>query len=328
MPYALDYSAGRPTAAQVLAAGYTGVIRYIGFPANRKCITPGEYADMTAAGVGVALVFEQFAGDMLGGRASGARAATLARTHANAVGFPRGRPIYYACDTDVVAAAEFAAVLDYLRGAATVDGGVQLVGVYGEYDVMERAAAVGVASWFWQTRAWSAGRLSARAHIRQEIGTYTVGGIACDRNTILAADWGQTGQTGDDHMSAADVAELKAYLTSDVVKAMVRAELITALSDPTHQYLQDELGPLKQALTLLGGQVAALAAKLAALGDDEAQVLAAVARSQSAVQAAVADAVREIAGSGGNPGDPGFPAAVADAVMARFRADLQPGPAA
>jgi hypothetical protein len=192
--YALDYSAGRPSAAQVLAAGYVGVIRYVGFPSNRKCITADEYRDMTSNGVGVSLVYEQSVGDALRGRAAGQAAARLALAHAADVGYPvNTRPIYYACDTDVVSEAEFAAVLDYLRGAGDIHGGPSRVGVYGEYDVVERAAHAGVAAWRWQTRAWSGGRLSTQAQIRQEIGTYTVGGIGCDRNTILVPDWGQTG---------------------------------------------------------------------------------------------------------------------------------------
>lgn len=223
--YALDYSSGRPTAAAVLAAGYVGVVRYIGFPDRGKCVTTGEYADMVRHGVGVALIFENQAGDMLGGRTAGRAAAQLARSHARAVGFPDGRPIYYACDTDIVslaarlgqdaprlpmAAGQMAAVLDYLRGAIDVEGAVDLVGVYGEHDVMEAAAAAGVATWFWQTRAWSHGVISGRAHLVQEIGTYVVGGVGCDRNTISAADWGQTGAQEVDTMTAADVAAIRA----------------------------------------------------------------------------------------------------------------------
>lgn len=40
----------------------------------------------------------------------------------------------------------------------------------------------------------------------------------------------------------------------------IRQELITVLADPTHQYLQDELAPLKAALAQTAGQIAALTA--------------------------------------------------------------------
>lgn len=193
--YALDYSAGRPSGAAVRAAGYSGVLRYVGFdPAARpKCITRAEYESLIGAGVGVGLVYENVAGDALNGQPAGVAAGQRARHWADVIGFPRDRPLYFACDTDVVTAAQFAAVLDYLRGAATALGGVGLVGVYGENDVIERAAAAGVARWFWQTKAWSHGVVSPRAHLLQLVGTVFVAGVGCDRNEIHQSDWGQAG---------------------------------------------------------------------------------------------------------------------------------------
>jgi glycosyl hydrolase family 25 len=185
---------------------------------------------------------------------------------------------------------------------------------------------------------WARGQVWARQYTDTRPGLPGLP-MGCDFNRTLRPWPG----TGDASMSAAELAaltqqlaDLKAYQTSDTMKAMVRQEVITALSDPTHQYLQDELAPLKaglastaQQLTGLTSQLAAVTSKVAALSDDETRILAAVAQSQAAMQAAVADAVREIAGQGGNPGDPGFPAQVADAVMARFRTAFnQPGPTA
>lgn len=269
MQYALDYSAGHPAAATVIADGYPGIIRYVGFdPALRpKCIGAAEYADMNRAGVGVALVYEDQAGDALAGRAAGRTAATRARQWADRIGFPAGRPLYLACDTDVVTEAQFVAVLDYLRGAGDVLG-PGLVGVYGEYDVVERAAQAGVAHWFWQTMAWSGGRVSPRNHLRQLVGTTYVGGVACDRNEIRQADWGQHNATTtrEDDMAQADVDAIIAYLKTPEFRLTVRGEVITALSDPTHAYLQDELQPLKDALGQIRTGVAAQA-------DDEAKIL-------------------------------------------------------
>jgi hypothetical protein len=294
MPYALDYSAGRPTAAQVKAAGYVGVVRYIGFPANRKCLTAAEFADMTGHGVGVALVYEQTAGDALAGRAAGRAAARLALAHAADLGFPVGsRPIYYACDTDVVSEAQFGAVLEYLRGAGEVHGGPARVGVYGEFDVMERAGAAGVASWFWQTRAWSGGRLSGRAHLRQEIGTYTVGGIACDRNTILAADWGQTGRAEEDTLSAADAHRVIAAVNDarDVLYNLARAQTPDGKPDPGHAEMAVTTANAR--IAAANTSIAKIGQQIGALTDDEAKVLAATdaatAKILAAVQAVIVD---------------------------------------
>lgn len=200
MPQVLDYSAGFPGAANIKRAGYIGAVRYIGTPNNIKCTTAAELKDFTANGLGMALVFEQYATDWRGGWQAGFDNYRRARAHAIAVGFPANRPIYMAVDQDVVSPAEFQQALDYVRGARDAAGGDPgLVGVYGEHDVCHA-----VASWrgtsndrlcdfFWQCRAWSGTpvRLFAGRHLYQQVGTVTVGGVGCDINDVLRDDWGQ-----------------------------------------------------------------------------------------------------------------------------------------
>lgn len=190
MATALDYSAGRPSASAVLAAGHAGVIRYIGTPGRTKNITKAEYQDMTSRGVGVALVYENHAGDAGGGFSAGVTAARNARADANSIGFPGSRPIYFAVDSDQVSPANFAAVSAYLDGAASILGDRARVGVYGEYDVIEKNVG-SHAAYGWQTAAWSGGKRSSKAAIFQRLGQTYVGGIQVDINDILASDWGQ-----------------------------------------------------------------------------------------------------------------------------------------
>jgi hypothetical protein len=197
MAQALDYSAGFPGAQAIAGAGYSGAIRYIGFPEKRKCATAGELADFSVHGIGMALVFESTLTDWRGGFGAGQVSAARARDHANDIGFSPSRPIYMAIDQDVVTSGEFNVMLDYLRGAGASLGGPELTGVYGEADVIDRARDAGVAHWFWQTAAWSRGRRTA-AHIYQHVGTVFVGGIACDTNDIQADDWGQHNAQEDD----------------------------------------------------------------------------------------------------------------------------------
>lgn len=197
MATALDYSAGRPTGAAVKAAQHVGVVRYIGTPGRTKNLTKAEYQDMVRNGIGVALVYENRAGDAAGGWNAGMTAAKLARADADSVGFPRDRPIYFAVDSDQVTAVNFAAVSAYLDGAASVLGTVALVGVYGEFDVIEKNVG-SHARFGWQTAAWSGGRRSGKAHLFQRLGQIYVGGIQVDVNDILAADWGQHNAQGDD----------------------------------------------------------------------------------------------------------------------------------
>jgi hypothetical protein len=194
MPTIIDYSAGRPSGAAVKNNGHAGVIRYVGTPGRTKNITKAEYADMAANGRGVALVYENHAGDAGGGFAGGVTAARTARADADAIGFPSNRPIYFAVDSDQVTSGQFLAAMAYLDGAASVLGRPR-VGVYGEYDIVEMALP-GHAAYGWQTAAWSKGKRSAKAALFQKIGTVVVGGIACDENDVLNTDWGQHNFTG------------------------------------------------------------------------------------------------------------------------------------
>lgn len=207
----LDYSAGFPGAQNIQRAEYVGAVRYIGFPDRRKCTTAAELRDFTAHGLGMALVYEDHAGDWRGGRDGGRAAAQRARAHADAIGVPNERPIYMAVDQDVVTEHEFRAAMEYLRGAQDVLG-AEWTGVYGEHDVCARAAAEERAAWFWQCRAWSGTpvRLFAGRHLYQHVGTVTVGGIAADFNDVLAEDWGQ--HTGGSDMSQADIDNIKGFL--------------------------------------------------------------------------------------------------------------------
>jgi len=197
MAQVLDYSAGFPGAHTIRDAGYTGAVRYIGFPDRRKCATAGELADFTANRIGMALIYENTLTEWRGGYGAGQSAGERARGHARSIGFPDHRPIYLAIDQDVVTSGEFGVMLDHLRGAGTTVGGSGLLGVYGEADAIDRARDAGVARYFWQTAAWSRGRRTS-AHLFQHVGTVHVGGIACDVNDVLADDWGQHNFAEDD----------------------------------------------------------------------------------------------------------------------------------
>ncbi|GAA1281612.1 glycoside hydrolase domain-containing protein [Saccharothrix xinjiangensis] len=218
----LDYSAGFPGAAAIKAAGYGGAVRYIGFPDRRKCTSKAELEDFTRHGIGMALVYEDHADDWRSGYSGGVAAARRARAHADAIGFPRERPIYMAVDRDVVTEPEFRAAMDYLRGAGSVLGR-EWTGVYGEHDVCARAASEpvgesrGVARWFWQCRAWSGTppRMFGGRHLYQYAGYVYVSGITCDYNDVLRDDWGQHTLEGD--VSAQEVWDHRVPRTPDPV---------------------------------------------------------------------------------------------------------------
>lgn len=205
MPTALDYSAGRPTGAAVKAAQHVGVVRYAGTPGRTKNITRAEYQDMDRQGIGVALVFEDAAGDALKGRPRGVTAAKAIVADAAAIGFPASRPLYFAVDQDITG--QMDTVLDYFRGIGSVLGS-RPAGVYGEADVLDAVLGAGLAGYGWQTVAWSRGRVAKTRHLFQRAGQIFVGGIQVDVNDILAADWGQHNATEDDMFTPDDFAKL------------------------------------------------------------------------------------------------------------------------
>jgi hypothetical protein len=188
---ALDYSAGRPSGKAVADAGHDGVIRYAGTAGRRKNITAAEFADMDRNGRGVALVYENAAGDALRGRAAGSSSARAIVADAASIGFPASRPMYFAVDQDITD--QMAAVTEYFRGINDVLG-VARTGAYGEADVIDALFAAGVISYGWQCAAWSHGRKAKKYQLYQRIAKTYVGGIESD--DINAADWGQHNYRG------------------------------------------------------------------------------------------------------------------------------------
>lgn len=235
MARVVDYSAGKPGAAAIKAAGYVGAVRYIGFddPANpntKKCTTAAELADFDAHGLGMALVFEQTAGQWRGGAEQGRADARRAREHANRIGFPADRPIFMAIDQDVTTEADFRLVDAYLNGAAEVLGH-EWTGPYGEHDVCVRARRRGF-GWSWQCRAWSGSinpetgypyAFDKEAQLYQHFGNPdgggrnpVISGIECDVNDVLSPDWGQHNASEEEEMGFSyQQVELPATNTTD-----------------------------------------------------------------------------------------------------------------
>ena len=192
MTEGVDYSFARPGGAALRAAGKSFAVRYVPYQGDQgKGLKADELADLQANGIAVGLVFESTAGRMLDGYGAGVTDATVSLASAALLGFPKDRPIYFACDTDTTAD-QLASVRNYLDGAASVLGRAR-IGVYGEYDVIDHCLGTGAATWFWQTYAWSGGRLHPMAHLYQYQNDQTINGAAVDFDRALVADFGQWG---------------------------------------------------------------------------------------------------------------------------------------
>jgi hypothetical protein len=185
----LDYSSGRPNLAAVKAAGYGFVVRYLFAPApGGKGITKAEATVIRAAGLGLVVVYEEYAGRAKEGIASGVADGKIALAFARAIGFPESRPIYFAVDFDATTPQQ--PVIDaYLRGAGSVLGTAR-VGVYGSFGVVERCYVSGSARWYWQTYAWSGGKVSTHTHLLQYNNGQVVAGASVDLNQSRQLDFG------------------------------------------------------------------------------------------------------------------------------------------
>ncbi len=185
----LDFSWARPGAANIKAAGYDFICRYLSYDAGKN-ISAGEAQDALNHGLGIILVWETTANRALSGRAGGIADANEAVKQANAAGQPNFLPIYFAVDFDATPAQQ-GAIDEYLRGAGTVLGSAY-VGVYGGYWVVKRCLDNGSAKWAWQTYAWSGGNIDPRIHIYQYLNGGAFGGQA-DLNEAKQTNFGQWG---------------------------------------------------------------------------------------------------------------------------------------
>src|SRR5664280_2168495 len=191
MAKGLDYSFGRPNLDTVKQQGYSFVARYLAVDGGSKLIIKTEADQIRAHGLGLVLVYEQCAGRAKEGRAAGKADGQTALTQARSVGFPDTRPVYFAVDYDATGTDQ-AAIDVYLRGAADSIG-ANRIGVYGSYAVVERCFTNDSARFFWQTYAWSAGKISTHTHVLQYSNGRTVGGASVDLNESKQADFGAWG---------------------------------------------------------------------------------------------------------------------------------------
>lgn len=190
MSEGVDFSAGRPGAAALVAAGKTFVMRYIPYPgAGTKGLTIDEVAEYHAAGLGIGLVFESLGGRPRGGYINGVEDANLAIIGAASVGFPDDRPLYFAVDYDVVSGPDLGAIRAYFQGIGSVLPFIR-IGDYGEADVVDFCHDNGLAAWGWQTYAWSGGRVSSWAHLLQYSNGEILNGAEVDYDRSFGDDQG------------------------------------------------------------------------------------------------------------------------------------------
>jgi len=192
----VDYAFSRPNIGQLAALGKVFACRYGGPGSSSKHLTPNEAWGLSASGISVVANAEGSADGLLGGWNAGVSWASSAQNHFLSCGMPTGRPIYLSVDFNVTSA-QWPAVAQSLRGAASVLGASR-VGVYGGRRAIEWARRDGVASWFWQTYAWSSGVWVPGNHIEQYQNQVSMAGGILDLDRAHPSDYGQWKVGGDD----------------------------------------------------------------------------------------------------------------------------------
>jgi len=203
MPEALDSAAHIPAQAAA-AAGYVGVLRYLGFAGDGRRLDRAELDAYFEAGLAVALIREENGRELLGGTDAGHRLGQHASQLADELGWPHDRPVYLTQDTGF-ARSQWGAVRDAIGTAGTY----RPLSFYGGGDLGDWLVDQGVIPSFWLagafswTSTWSGRRwdpnadpipqIPATRHavIAQTPEQPAAGGVTCDRNIILGPDWGQ-----------------------------------------------------------------------------------------------------------------------------------------
>lgn len=214
-PMLIDFAMRQIPAADIRAAGYSGVINYVslsrpGSNFGAKPITRPYAESLTAAGLVIVSNYQYgkpggtAPSDFTRGFAGGVADAKTAWAIHTAAGGGQSAPIFFSVDDDISRDTWNTLALPWFRGINSVLG-VQRTGVYGGIDVCQWAAADGVIGssstpgrrWAWQTKAWSGTRVHPAAVLYQRIVATAsnpgpiVGGIEVDVNDVLAADCGQ-----------------------------------------------------------------------------------------------------------------------------------------
>jgi hypothetical protein len=302
MTYWLDYFAARLTGATIKAAGYPGVIRYVGAGSTGKRTDANEYRSHLAAGLTVLLVCQGTTKDVDRGFAGGVDMAKAALADAKVRAPGYSGPFFFTNDRPELPSP--ANLRAYLDGAASVLGKSR-VGAYGFRNAMD--AAIGHATYFWQagrrSDVWEDANGVPRVHLWQDNNTQVrVGGITCDRNLIL-----KTITTEDDDMQLNDsLAPVKlsdqqehTLTVGDVLQGM--AQYIAGQSKavagkntthPAGQYVGRivSIAGIKDQVTAQGAAIQALAGLLAKQAGGESFTLAQVGDE---VEGRVAKALRE-----------------------------------
>lgn len=208
MATAVDFAATLIPARDIKAAGHQAVLCYVspsrpGSNFGAKPVTRAYTDSLRAEGLDVVSIWQygkpgnaQAPSDWTTGFDGGVRMARAANDQHLVAGGSPNAPIYFAVDEDLSLANWNAAAVEFFRGVNSVLG-VERTGIYGKAGVLYWAKEDGVADWYWQTKAWSAGEILYWAHLYQRVVDTPsnpgpkIAGSSVDVNDIQKPDFGQ-----------------------------------------------------------------------------------------------------------------------------------------
>lgn len=166
---------------------YQFAARYLGN--SWKSFNKAEAAAIQNVGLKLISIFQKSANHAsYFKRSNGVADAKLAMQWAKDVGQPKGSAIYFAVDFNAQSS-HIKSILEYVDGVVDTMKDYK-VGLYGNYTVMQ--AVKGKVDYYWQTYAWSSGKVADHIHMHQYHNDTIIAGVAIDKNNVIKSPghWG------------------------------------------------------------------------------------------------------------------------------------------
>jgi LysM repeat protein len=171
------------TAAKLKAAGIGAVGRYLG-RTSWKGLTAEEVRVILAAGLSIFPIWETNPTSRgYFSQAKGEADAKAAIAELAAIGAPAGIAVYFAVDYDAQAA-DMAAISAYFTCVKAGLAGKYAVGTYGSYGVLTTLEKTGYVTRYYQTYAWSKGKVFSKNTVYQHQNGVSLCGITVDKDLI------------------------------------------------------------------------------------------------------------------------------------------------
>lgn len=224
----IDFAWQKPSISAIKGAGEVFIAGYFSSDPTKN-LTPQLVSGLLAARIEIVAVWEYSATAARGGKVQGQRDASNAETEAKACGLD-GIPVYFAVDYDAPPSDQ-GAIDAYFDGTASVLGDDGGRNGYGGYWPMSRARVAGKVKRIWGTPAWSGAEWATSGLVPDIMqgALVTIGGVQCDLDAGLSADFGQwprpqTGATWQEYHTdgTASLAEVAAVCWRQPASSVLR----------------------------------------------------------------------------------------------------------